>query len=334
MRSSLSRPLGSPIRPIWSSSASPAGSARQGTNARALLAAVAGCGRVPAALDTPVPLVVPRLDGPLAGLLVQARRRRPIPGADWLFVPSGEHDRADLVAPAIVRLGSRTSAIAPIEEALAVWASSPAVARALADDGLAAERIVVVPPPVLPATPGEGGEGVLAVLPVHLPGLAATVLTALRGVAPRSAVRLLPTVWSRGLERQIAEQLPGAELLRPCSDEARFAALAGAADVLLALDPADRFERRALVAAGVGTAPVTGDPYGPAAAVLGDQIACEASQPGVLARVLDASLDAALDSTPAARAARQGRRTTIAGACGLEAFAAHLASLRPTPVIA
>jgi GT2 family glycosyltransferase len=309
----------------------PGGIGAAGDECRALLAALSACGRAPAALDAPAALVVPRLDGPLAQLLAQARRRRPIPGADWLFVPSGEHDRADLVAPAIVRLASSSTAIAPIEDAVAVWAASPSVARALADDGLVAERIRVVPPPVLPATRGEGGAGVLAVLPVQLPGLAAAVLSALRVVGARSDVRLLPTVWSRSLELQVAEQLPGAELLRPCSDETRYAALAGASDLVVALDPADRFERRALVAAGVGTTPITGDPHGPAAAVLGDQVACEPLSPGALARALDASLDAALAPPPEARATR---RATVAGACGLEAFAAHLASLRPSPVVA
>ena len=312
----------------------PGGIGAAGDECRALLAALSACGRVPAALDAPAPLVVPRLAGPLAQLVAEARRRRPIPGADWVFVPSGAHDRVELVEPAIVRLGAPETALGPIEDARAIWASSPAVARALADHGLAADRIRFVPPPVLPATPGDGGEGVLAILPVHLPGLAATVLSALRFVAGRSAVRLLPTVWSRGLEQQIAERLPGAELLRPCSDEARFAVLAGAADVVVALDPCDRFERRALVAAGVGTEPVTGDPDGPAAAVLGDRVASGAPDAGALARALDASLEVALAPTFEAAAARRSRRAAVAGACGFEAFAAHLASLRTSPVIA
>ena len=63
-------------------------------------------------------------------------------------------------------------------------------------------------------------------------------LRALRGIAP---VRLLPTVFTRHLDRLVAEILPHAELLRPCSDEAPFASLAAIAEVVLALDSTDRF---------------------------------------------------------------------------------------------
>jgi GT2 family glycosyltransferase len=304
----------------------PSGIGCAGDESRALLAAISASGRVPAALDVPTPLVIPRLGGPVAQLLAQARRRRPVPGADWLLVPSGEHDCSELIEPAIVRLGSRATAIAELDRAAAIWAATPALALALADDGLAADRIRVVLPPVLPAPAGAGGQGVLAVLPVHRPELTRAVLEALRSLAGRTAVRLLPTVWTRGLEREVAEQLPGAELLRPCSDEARFAELAGAADVVVAIDPSDRFERRALVAASVGTTPVTVDRSGPAATVLGSLLACDAPEAGALARALDTALDAADE--------RAARRATVYDCCGLDSFARELASLRPSPVIA
>jgi GT2 family glycosyltransferase len=298
----------------------PGGIGSGGDEARALLAAASAAGRRPAALDAPAPLVVPRLSGELATLVAQARRRRPLAGSDWLFVPSGEHDPLELVHPAIVRLGSRATALTAIDEAAVVWASSPSLAAALTQEGLAPERITVVLPPVLPAPAGEGGAGLLAVLPVHERELARAVLTALRAVRASLTVRLVPTVWSRGLAEQVAEQLPAAELLRPCSDEARFAALAASADIVLAVDPADRFERRALVAAGVGAAPITGDRSGPAAAVLGEQVASGRLDAEALTRALGGALEAAGD--------RSARRTAVATACGLEAFGRHFASVR------
>jgi hypothetical protein len=213
---------------------------------------------------------VPRLHGRAAGLLLEARRRAPLPEARWLLVPCGEHDRHQLYGPTVVRLASARAAV-PIEHAVEIWAASPAVAEALRAGGVAPGKVRIVPP-VMPPTPrGDGGGGVLTILPVHLPDRARGVLAALRSVvASGSHVRLLPTVWSRTLEREVAELLPGAELLRPCSDEERYAALAGQADVVVAADPSDRVERRALVAAATGAAIVTFNLDGPAAFVLAD----------------------------------------------------------------
>jgi hypothetical protein len=204
----------------------------------------------------------------MGALLHDARRRAPVPDALWLLVPCGEHDRHQFYGPTIVRLASPRAA-APLEQAMEIWAASPGVADALLAAGVPAGKLRVVPPAILAAPRGPGGAGVLAILPVHIPERARSVLTALRDVlAGGNDVRLLPTAFSRTLEREIRETLPDAELLTPCSDEVRFAALAGVADVVVAADPSDRYERRALVAAGAGASVVSLNPSGPAAFVL------------------------------------------------------------------
>ena len=88
-----------------------------------------------------------------------------------------------------------------LQDAPEVWAASPATAAALIDQGLAAERVSVVPSPVLPAPLGLGGEGVLAVLPVHEPPAASAVIRALQALPQSTGVRLLPTVSTRHLAR-------------------------------------------------------------------------------------------------------------------------------------
>jgi hypothetical protein len=171
---------------------------------------------------------------------------------------------------------------------------------------------VVAPPVQLPAH-GTGGVGILAILPTHDSGAARAVIDALRSTAGATPVRLLPTVRTRGLEAEVAERLTGVELLDPCSDEQRFAELAASADVVLATDSSDRYERRALVAAATGTAVLTINPDGPAASVLGAGIACSTED-------LPAAL-AALTVEPGDRSERAGR---VAESCGPRALARHL----------
>jgi hypothetical protein len=256
----------------------PSGIGHAAEEARSLLAACAACGIVPAAVDSPAPRVAPRLTGRAAALLAQARRRIPVPGARRIVVPVGPHDPHQADATTIVRVGQARTGVR-LQDAAAVWASSPAVADALASQGLPDRRITVVTPIVHPVPCGAGGDGVLAVLPVHNPQQTGRVLDSLRMLPRSTPVRLLPTVQHRDLSRHVAEVLPWAELLGPCSDEARFAALAASADVVVAIDACDRFERRALVAAGVGTAPISDNATGPACAVLGDAVL---SEPDVL----------------------------------------------------
>jgi GT2 family glycosyltransferase len=291
----------------------PTGIGPAADEARALLVAFAARGEVVGVADSPVPTVIPRLSHPMATLVDQARRRLPVPGAAWMMVPSGARDLYAVGHPAnIVRLASALTAV-PLEASTAVWASCPSVADALIQAGVPAGQVAVVPSPIIHAARGSGGEGVLSVLPVHDPGQARLVLEALRGLPISTPTRLLPTVFTRHLDRQIAEILPHAELLRPCSDEARFAALAASADVVLALNSADRFERRALIAAGVGAAPITCSADGPTAAVLGAGVATD---PEMLADKLTELL-----AEPGDRLERANR---VAHACAPETVIAHV----------
>jgi len=270
----------------------PTGIGPAADEARALMVALGACGQVVGVADSPVPTVLARLSHPMATLVDQARRRLPVPDAAWVMVPTGARDLYAVGRPAnVVRLASARTAV-PLEESSAVWASCPSVAQDLIQAGVPAAKAAVVPPAIIASAPGSGGEGVLAILPVHDPARARLVLDALRGLPAPIPVRLLPTVFTRHLDRRIAEALPRAELLRPCSDEARFAGLAATADVVLALDETDRFERRALVAAGVGAAPITCTPAGPAASVLGTGAVADLGDLGAtLARLLAAPGD-------------------------------------------
>jgi len=250
----------------------PGGIGPAADEARALLGATAELGWTPAAVDRPAPIVVPRLAEPAASLLRQAQWRAPQPGAPSVIVPAGRHDVHELDGSTVVRVASDTVAV-PLERARAVWAASPALADELVAGGLNARDVAVVAPPVLRAPTGGGGGGVLAVLPAHDRVAAQRLLAALRALPADVPVRLSPTATTRHLHREVAEQLPGAELLGPCSDEGRFRDLAATADVVVAVDVGDRWERRALVAAGVGAAAITARRDGPAAAVLGADIA-------------------------------------------------------------
>jgi GT2 family glycosyltransferase len=291
----------------------PGGIGPASDEARALLAVLLSHGRIPTTADWPPPTVVPRLSEPAATLLAQASRRIPAAGGTWLIVPSGAHDWHHIVHPAIARVAGVRTAV-PLREMEAVWACSPPVADALVREGVPADRVFFVPPPVLPAAIGSGGGGVLAVLPMYDRDESRLVLDALRQLPAATPIRLLPHVLSRHLERDVAEVLPHAELLGPCSDEARFARMAASADVVVAVDASDRFERRALVAAGVGTAPVTCNPAGPAAAVLGDHLGDrEALGPALLALLAD----------PGDRFERASR---VALACAPETLPRHLAT--------
>jgi GT2 family glycosyltransferase len=296
----------------------PSGLGSGADEARALLGAFAARGLRTAVADQPVPNVVARLSGVRGSLLADAQRRAPAQHARLVLVPTGAHDLAVSV-PGIVRLAGTRTAV-NLEEASVVWACSSAVASALVDAGLPPGKVIVVAPPVLPAPPGRGGGGALAILPVHAPAEARMTIEALSQLPRSTTVRLIPTVHTRGLERQLAETLPGAELLSPVSDEARFAELAAGADVLLSVDSSDRFERRALVAAGVGTAPITLAADGTAAAVLGAEVIAD---PAALGLALSRRLQDPGD--------RLARAASVHEACSPEALAEYLDLLPRVP---
>jgi len=291
----------------------PSGIGPAAAEARGLLAALSELGCFVAAADLPPARVQARLTGPLASMLSAARQRE-IASCDWaIHVPSGACDAWPIGPTSLIRLGSARTAF-PVADASEVWASCPAVARDLIESGLVPSRVRVLAPPMSLPAPGTGGVGVLAVLPTHDSGAAQSVIDVLRSTAGATPVRLLPTVRTHGLEAEVAERLSGAELLDPCSDEQRFAELAASADVVLATDPSDHYERHALVAAATGAAVLTTNPDGPAASVLGAGVTCSTED-------LPAAL-AALTAEPGDRSERAG---LVAESCGPQALARHLA---------
>lgn len=226
-----------------------------------------------------------------------------VPGP-WAPVPGGRS--------AIARMAEPPSRTEPITAAR-IWAADPRTAEALADRGVPAERIAYVPPVIAGIEPGQGGEGVLVLLPVDEPERARAMLAATAGLdAP---VRALPTVRTQALEQLVATAAPHVELLGPMSSEREFGVLAGRHDAVVAGDPDDRFDRRALVAAAAGAAPIVLRP-GPCSAVLGED--------GVLSAIdeLAAALRAAL-----ARPARAERAAAVAARCSPAVLAPQLRAL-------
>lgn len=257
---------------------------------RAFLTLLSSNGATPGVIDEPWPTLRARMPDGLRAVLARGLRTRLPIGAPALHIPSGEHDRLErepMVQPAIYRLASPRTALA-LDQAAQVWATCPNVAEAIAAQGLARELILVMAPP-LPAPPpaGSGGAGALVVLPTHERALARKLLEALARWRTELPLRVLPTTQIRGFETELAELVPGAELLGVCAEEARFAELAGAADVVGVFDPSDPFERRALVAAATGTPVVIARSDGPAAWVLDDLVGCAAGADDVPARLAD-----------------------------------------------
>ena len=132
-------------------------------------------------------------------------------------------------------------------------------------------------------------------------------------------VRLLPNVGAESMAALAAELLPEAELLSPIASELRYAALTLDSDVVVCADPREPFERRALIAAATGAAPLH-LPAGPAAAVLGSALAVA---PSADARAFRTALVAALEAAPQ----RAQRAAAVQDACGQERLAARLPEL-------
>ena len=287
----------------------PGGLAPAGDEARAILAACAAAGPLVAARDEPFPRVAPRLDPSLRALVRDALGREPLPGATRIVVPAGAGARHALDG-AVLRAG-----VVPAGggDPMQAWASAPDVAAALVAAGLDERRVHIVAPPLQPVALGPGNEGVLAILPAHDARACAATLQALRDVPD---ARLLPTVAARGLAEAVRAALPGAELLDPCADERRFAAMAGRAGVVLATDLDDLYERRALIAAATGAAVVTTRRGGPAATFAAAHHDLAAAR---------------AEADPAARAAR---RAQVLAACDRALIAARVADLAQRGAIA
>ncbi|HWV86113.1 MAG TPA: glycosyltransferase family 2 protein [Capillimicrobium sp.] len=146
------------------------------------------------------------------------------------------------------------------------------VRRALAREapaGLPAVDPADVPAAVLAAAPeaGPGGGGTLALLPAHDLDAAAAALDA--ALALPGPLVVSPTAATDAVERLVAARAPHAERIGPGNSELMLAARARVADAVVAADPADPWDRAALVSAGSGAAVVVA-PGGPADALLGE----------------------------------------------------------------
>jgi GT2 family glycosyltransferase len=121
--------------------------------------------------------------------------------------------------------------------------------------------------PVVPGPTGPGGAGTLVILPAHDLDTAARALAV---AGDRQApITVVPTALCRGLAAFVAAHAPGAALLDPCTSEEILADYAAQADVVVALDPSDPWDRAALVCAGTGAAVIV-RPGGPADGILGE----------------------------------------------------------------
>jgi GT2 family glycosyltransferase len=228
--------------------------------ARALIAALEADGLDPAARERHDTWVAPRLAPEEWNVVLRAHGRRRGTGAPVVSVggAGAAHVVRCATIPAVIPAGA------------AVWATHARLADELVRAGLDPARIDVVPPPLPELPAGRGGAGLLVLLPVGEPEAAAGLLRT--AAASGMPVRLLPAASDLVLERLAAELAPHAELLSPVASETAFALLAGASDAVASGGAGDPFQRRALIAAAVGT-PVVAAAGGPAASVAADSLA-------------------------------------------------------------
>lgn len=260
---------------------SPSGVGPAADESRALLFAMETTGLTPAAYDVPPTRMIARVDRETASLLDSTLARAAPLEAKRLIVVSGPHDRslqlctqAGIAANACLRLATQPTWPIPPDLGT-ILVPCRATADLLVKNGLAAPQIQVLPPLARMRALGSGGAGVLAVIAFHDQHLASTILAALRTLPRTAPVSIVPTAYQRDIVRDMSAILPGAQLLSPCSCESRFAQLAAAADLVIIADRSDYAERRAIVAAQVGTPVLTSFPDGPAAEVLGTDCVAE-----------------------------------------------------------
>jgi GT2 family glycosyltransferase len=289
------------------------GLAGESAEARALLGGLERAELMPATREWQQVELVPVLSQAEQNLMGLARVRPRRHDALVIQTPIGPLGALDVHPRAILRLAHVPSH--DISQAAAVWAAHPALLDRLTQAGIDADRVAVLPPFVTGGVIGAGGEGLLVVLPGHDLRICRQLLAAVAPCLDSVRVRLLPTVATEALAGLVAELSPSAELLAPISGEDRFVALAATCDVVLDVDPGDRFERRALTAAATGTA-VVHRPGGIAAWILGDASAFEGSADAV--RIALAAGSAA---------ERMARVERIAAACGPETIVPRLRDL-------
>jgi GT2 family glycosyltransferase len=284
--------------------------------ARALLDAARIAGLGAAGREAPAALVTPQLSE-AEFLAIQAAHHRPlrldavmatVPVGVWQRVPGGPSSAVRLARVPVGGVG----------DAQAVWTATHALADELIASGSSPEHTAWLPPAVA-APLGGGGGGVLAILPAHELELTDRLLEALAGLE-LPLLRLLPTVGGAAIAARVSRKLPGVELLSPVRNERELAVLAGASDVVVAIDPiGDPYGRRALVAAAAGAAPVA-EPGSAAGEVLGPRLH---GDDGTDVATIRASIEAALaDGGP-----REERAGAVAAVCAPEVVAKRLKEL-------
>jgi hypothetical protein len=242
--------------------------ASEAAEARALVHALEHAGVSPCARDRPPAWVVAELSETEERTLRFAEARLRSPTALRIEVPAGSFYSARRRHGDVLRLAAPPEDPAHLAGVTAVWAATPAVAEAIVELGVAEERVAYLPPPIAPPPSGNGGAGVLALLPGHDLEACARALAELRLCR---GLRLLPSVLTPELARLAADLVPHAELLGATTSEIIYAAYAAQADGVLCLDHGDVFGRRALIAAAAGTAVATAR-RGAAGAVLGAEL--------------------------------------------------------------
>jgi GT2 family glycosyltransferase len=283
--------------------------------ARALLAAAELAGMNPAGRETVLGWITPALPEAEWRPIHAAHSRPQRPDAFQATVPVGAWQPLPAGPTQILRLGRVPAG--GVGDVVAVWAASRALVDRLVATGAPRERTAWVPPAIA-APVGGGGRGVLAILPVHEPALSDRLLEAL-ATLDGVPLRVLPTVGGPETAACVGDRLPNADLLAPVSTEGDFAALAGSSDVVVAIDPADPYDRRPLTAAAAGAVPVA-PAGGVASEVLGDLLHAD---DGADAAALEAAIEAALANSPD----REARGAAVADACAPHVVAARLREL-------
>jgi GT2 family glycosyltransferase len=211
--------------------------------------------------------------------------------------PAAAHTRA--VVAALEVIGRAPAAVDPNfvticpRLTLAEWAPLQRAAGRTADKRLPHLDPLPLATPVQPDPIGNGGGGVLLLLPAHDLDRAAQLIACARAV--EGPLHISPTVRTGLVEELVNDLAPEAGLLAPTTSELMLAAYARNADVVIAADPSDVWDRQALICAGAGAAVVV-RPDGPAARILGD-------------------LCSVVGEPPAAVSERAARHATVRDAC-------------------
>ncbi|MCW3006060.1 MAG: glycosyl transferase family 2 [Solirubrobacterales bacterium] len=183
--------------------------------------------------------------------------------------PAAAHTRA--VISALESVGLAPAATDPAQVTIgprmtmAEWAPAQRACNRWSSDETPHIDPLILSTPIVPGGPGPGGHGVLVLLPSHDRALATILLDTARRTG--MAIRVSPTVRTPEVDEFITAGAPQATILDPLTSEMMLEACARDADLVVAADPADRWDRRALICAGAGAAVIVRS-GGPAADLL------------------------------------------------------------------